>query len=713
MAQDTPPTVEGTDAAVRTGRLDSWKEIAAHLRRDVTTVRRWEKREGLPVHRHLHERRDSVYSYTAEIDEWWEGRRNGLAGNGVLEQVKSGNGAERAASTLAHGVRPPRFVSLPWALAATFFATTVILAGLFIVRDAANPEGAAPELRFAVFPPEGTSFGSVSVSPDGRQLAFTALPLSSTGGRPLLWVRPLDSLSAQALPETENAAFPFWSPNGESLGFFADGRLWTIDLRGGSPRAVADAPRGRGGTWNRQGIIVFAPDREGVLHRVSATGGASAPVSALADEERGHVWPEFLPDGVHFMYLADTHLPSLERHTVFVGSLDEVARQPLMPLVASSVTHANGYLFFSRRRQLMAQPFDPFRFTLGDEGFTLVDRVHEQRGFDHKADFSVSASGVFAYRGMQSPATRLVWRDRANALSPLVSAPAEHYEPVLSPDETRVAIAVFDPTPSSRFGYGVAGVRSDIWIVDRATGSASPFSSTPWAEWAPLWSPDNRTIVFSSYRTGKLELYQKSAVGEGFEELLVPSQGSQPVAQSWSPDGKFLLYSAFNSTTHLDLWLLPMSGDRKPRPLLQTGFSEQQGQISPDGRWLAYSSNQSGHEEVYVRSFPDLAGPWQISTNGGGDPRWRRDGTELYYVAEDRQLMSVEVTLGARFAHGPAVPLFDTGMPPHWYEARNLYDVSRDGRFLFMKPVEDDRSPWTVVVNPAEASWPRWPAAAR
>jgi len=707
VAEDAVGVANQPDGSVAANaRLDSWKEIAAYLKRDVTTVRRWEKREGLPVHRHQHERRDSGYAYIAEVDAWWQDRSNHLAQNGAVDTAPRGmpdhepQGLPPVAES-ARRLQSDRRAALARVLALTFFVTTLALAAFIVFLYLRTTPQNDREFRLSVLPPEETSFGTVSLSPDGRQLAFTAAPRSGSGGTTLLWVRPVDDAAARSLPDTENAAFPFWSPASDALGFFANGKLWTIAIDGGSPRAVCDAPHARGGTWNGDGIIVFAPDREGALFRVAATGGATAPVTTVArPNERGHVWPEFLPDGNHFLYLADSNVP--EHHRVFVGALNGQGRKAVVDLASSNAAYgANGYLFFARERQLLAQPFDAIHLTGTGEAVTVIDRVHQPLGMDHKMDFSVSASGPLVYRTMQSPATRLVWRDRAQRLSALVGTPAEYYEPVLSPDEARVAVGLFDPRPSKRFGYGVVGVRSDIWVVDRATGAASQFTSDPAADWGPVWSPDGRRMVFSSNRRGTLELYQKeTASADAPEELLLPAKGTNPVAQSWSRDGSFLLYSAFDPKTHMDLWLLRMLEARTSVPLLHSEFNEEQGQISPDGRWFSYTSNESGRAEVWVQSFPPANVKWQISSSGGGDARWRPDGKELFYIGDDRRLMAVPVKTSATFEHGPAVPLFDTGVPPHWYEARNLYDVSRDGRLLFMTPVEDDRSsPFTIVLN--------------
>ena len=682
MVGDPRESAEHSEDAAADDRLDSWKEIAAYLKRDVTTVRRWEKREGLPVHRHLHARRDSVYGYRSELDAWWQGRRNHLGENGT--PVSS--------PWVARG-------AWGWVLAGILFVITMtlalVLAGGYSGTSRSNPS----QVQFLLPPPPNMGFGSVSLSPDGRQLAFTAVPNSSVAGKPLLWIRLLDSTVARVLADTENATFPFWSPNGDAVGFFADGKLWIVSATRGVPRVVCDAPNGRGGTWNRDGVILFAADRDDGILRVPAAGGTPIPVTNVSrPAQRGHVWPEFLPDGNHFIYLADSHLP--EQHTLFVGALDNGQSKPLITRASSNAAYANGYLFLSRERDMVAQPFDPTTLAFTGEPVTIANRVQQLQGFDHKTDFSVSTNGVMVYRTMQSPATRLVWRDRAQRSADFVEASAEYFEPALSPDETRVAFALFDPQPSPRFGYGLAAVRSDVWIVDRSTGARSRVTSDPGADWGPVWSPDGRRLVFSSNRSGRLELYHRRADTDPGTESLLPSVGNNPVAQSWSRDGRFLLYAAFDVTTRTDLWVLPMTGDSTPKPLLQTPANEEQAQISPNGRWFAYTSDESGRSEIYVQPFSTSDVKWRISTGGAGDPRWRADGSELFYVADDRRLMAVAVKTDATFEHGTPAPVFDTGLPPHWYAARNLYDVTRDGRFLFMQPVEDDRSsPLTVIIN--------------
>ena len=687
MTEHVPRSSEPAQAPLANDRLDSWKEIGAYLKRDVTTVRRWEKREGLPVHRHLHDRRESVYAYRHEVDRWWDERRNHLADKMPGEIPVEPAVEARAGNRLA------------WALAAVFLGTTLLVTGALVVQYLRDGPAEGAQIRFLELPPAGTIFGTVALSPDGRHVAFTA---ATRDGKPMLWVRALHSGTAVTLPGTEDASFPFWSPDGQSIGFFAPGSLKKTSVAGGTPQIICDAPGGRGGAWNANGTILFSPSRESGLSRVPDSGGSPVPVTTVdRPRERGHLWPHFLPDGNHFLYLADSS--EAEHHNLFVDALGAPNRKRLFPLVSDAMYTPEGYLLFAALDgKLVAQPFDTKRFEPTGEPVSIAAEVLQPWNVDHKTDFSVSTNGILMFRGLRGLDTRLIWRDRAGGQSVLVEPPTHYTEPTLSPDQKRVALAVFDPRPSPQFGIGATKVTSDIWIIDAESGAGSRFTFDPAADFAPVWSPDGTRIVFSSNRSGEVGLYQKQVDGAGGEELLFGTPGRKH-AQAWSPDGRFLVYGTYDPKTRVDLWLLPMttSGDRTPVPLLRTEFSEEQATISPDGRWMAYTSNESGRSEVYVQSFPSPGGKWQISTTGGGDARWRADGRELYYVGEDRRLMAVAVRSGGTFERGVVTPLFDTGMQPHWAAARNHYDVSRDGqRLLFMSPVVDDRSsPFTVIVN--------------
>ena len=420
------------------------------------------------------------------LDRWWDERRIHLA-----EKV-----------TAAPPVPLGRREGVAWALTAVFLVATVGLSIGLMMRYQRERPFAGEQLRFLEFPPVEANFETVALSPDGRRVAFTA---TSRGGKPMLWVRPLQSLTAVTLPGTDNATFPFWSPDGQFIGFFAQGSLKRISASGGTPQIVCDAPDGRGGTWNANGVILFSPSRESGLARVPDTGGSPAPVTAVdRPRERGHVWPQFMPDGNHFIYLADSTQP--EHHNLFAGALDRQDRKRLFSLASDAVYTPDGHLLFAGiDGKLMAQPFDATRLEPVGEPVPIAAEVLQQWDVDHKADFSASSNGILMFRGLRGLDTQLVWRDRSEGRSALVATPYHYSEPTLSPDQKQVALSRFDPRPSTQFGIGVTKVTSDIWVIDATTGVGSRFTFDPAADFAPVWSPDGTRIVFSSNRSGKRE----------------------------------------------------------------------------------------------------------------------------------------------------------------------------------------------------------------
>ena len=498
-------------------------------------------------------------------------------------------------------------------------------------------------LRFSLLPPEkSTMAGTVpalALSPDGRRLAFVA----SSEGRDLLWVRSLDSLSAQALPGTEGATGaspPFWSPDGRFIGFFAGGKLKKIDASGAPPQTLCDAGRGgRGGTWNRDGVIVFAVGGPGPLYRVSAAGGEPIPLTTL-DQSRfeTHRWPSFLPDGRHFLHFVRSSQP--ESGGIYVGSLDSKETNRLLPTILNAAYAPPGFLLFFRNETLMAQRFDADGLQLTGEPFPVAEHVAYELGLGRGA-FSVSENGVLAYRTGSGQIDQPLWFDRGGKQIGSLGEAGLYATLALSPDERRVAVDRIDPQTGT----------NDIWLFDLLRGIPSRFTTDPAGDSNPLWSPDGSRIVFSSNREGIWNLYQKIASGVGNEEVLLKSS-EWKVPVDWSSDGQFILYEKVESKTKRNLWVLPMSGNRQPFPFLQTEFNEQQAQFSPDGKWIAYTSDESGAPEVYVQTFPASGGRWRVSTGGGSQPKWRRDGRELFYIAADRKLMAVDVKLGATFEAG-------------------------------------------------------------
>jgi Tol biopolymer transport system component len=547
-------------------------------------------------------------------------------------------------------------------------------------------------LKVSVLVPEkATMIGAVpgmAVSPDGRRLAFIAF----SEGQSLLWVRSLDSDLAQALPGTEGTqavSSLFWSPDSRFIGFFAEGKLKKIDAAGGPPQTLCDAQNSRGGTWNREGVIVFAPGGASALYRVSAAGGEPSPVTVLDQSqfERAHRWPYFLPDGRHFLYFVSS--TQAETGGIYVGSLDGKETKRLLPSILNAAYSPPGFLLFLRNETLMAQRFDAEGLQLTGEPFPVAERVAYNVGIS-RGGFSVSENGVLAYRRGGGQINQPLWFDRGGKQIGSLGAPGIYFTLWLSPDEKRAAVDRIDPQTGT----------ADIWLFDLSSGIASRFTTDPAGDSNPVWSPDGSRIVFLSSREGIRHLYQKIASGTGNEEVLLKSS-AEKIPDDWSSDGQLIVYETLNLKTRKDLWVLPMSGDRQPFPFLQTEFNEQQAQLSPDGKWIAYTSNESGALEVYVQTFPASGGgKWRVSTAGGCQPRWRRDGRELFYLSADRKLMAMDIKLGATFEAAVPKTLFATRVLS-LTDFRNTYDVTADGkRFLINSTMEEpDSSPISVVVN--------------
>jgi len=580
-----------------------------------------------------------------------------------------------------------------WPLAAAATLAALALAAALWLRGPANERS----LKLFVLPPEKSILSEfVAISPDGRQLAFVAI----TEGRSLLYLRPLDSVGARALPGTEGAFGPFWSPDSRSVGFFAGGKLKRVEVTGGPPQTLCEASQGGGGSWSREGVIVFAPSRQGGLYRVSSAGGQPAVVTRVDETRRvnSHRWPHFLPDGRRFLYYA--RAAERESAGVYVGSLDSPpdSRQARRLIGSDSlaVYTRPGHLLFARDRALMAQAFDAEQARLSGEPFPLAEKLAGSIyvGF---AAISASDTGVLAYRTGAGLRTQLTWFDRSGKPLGTAAPPGEDFHFALSPDERRAAAARRSADQSA----------TDIWLADLSRASFSRFTLEPAIDWAPVWSPDGRRIVFASDREGPYNLYWKDSSGAGNEELLLKT-GEIVYSCDWSRDGRFIAYEARNPKTGADLWVLPLGGDRKPVPFLRTSFWESRAQFSPDGRWIAYMSDESGRNEVYVQSFAGIGGAgvsesggkWPVSTEGGAEPKWRRDGKELFYLAADQKLMAVEVRAAAGFQSGVPRALFETRLAG--VVLGSNYAVAADGkRFLINNPVEaPGQAVVTVVINP-------------
>jgi Tol biopolymer transport system component/predicted Ser/Thr protein kinase len=568
------------------------------------------------------------------------------------------------------GPAPIRRGGLPWATVAATLVAVVLGVVLYFRAGTAI----APETRVDIVTPATNSPASFALSPDGRKIAYVA-----TGdGASRLWVRSLDSTSAQPLPGTEGALNPFWSPDSRSLGFFADTKLKRIDLGGGQPQSVAALANAATvqGAWSEQGVILFNPSAVSALSRVPASAGQVGAVTKLGKGQVGHYSPRFLPGGKQFLFTSTGTDPGL-----WLASLDGSEPRRISAFAAGTESAgeylAPGWLVRVRGNVLVAQRFDASRGQLSGDAVTLAQGV----GIDQNTlagSFSVSHSGTIAWRtGGGGGKRQLIWFNRSGQNVGAWGAPDEAAPrfPELSPDGKRVAVT-----------RGPLGA-TDLWIEEGTRNSRFTFGQgvNVWT----IWSPDGRRVVFTSNRNGPQNLYEKPADGSGREELLLASADTkQP--DSWSPDGRFILYRSAQNNG--DLMVLPLARDQKtpdgkPYAFLSTPFNEQNGVFSPDGKWVAYQSNESGRDEIYARPFLGPGGQWQVSTQGGRMPRWRADGKELYYLAPDQKLMAAGVTVqGASLRPGTPEALFQTHVTVN--PNRQAYDVGRDGRFLIVTELE-------------------------
>ncbi len=581
---------------------------------------------------------------------------------------------------------------LAWIAAAAFAVLAIAFTVGFVMRAPQPP----PVLRATILPPDKTSFVAAVVSPDGTRLAFTA---RGSDGALKLWVRSLDALSAQPLAGTEGAYLPFWSPDGRSLGFFTqDRQLKKLEASGGPPITLCDIPAvARGGTWNLDGVILFATVGRYGIQRVSSAGGAATPATKLGEarKDANHRWPVFLPDGRHFLYnVRATVRNEAMGEDLYVGSLDGKVNKKLLP-VSFSVQYSAGHILFVRESTLMAQPFDSKRLELTGDAFPIAEQILTFAGFGLSA-ISASEDGVLAYRTGAGPiGSKLVWFDRQGKELGVLGDQAIYISPKISSNGQKVAVDISDPKVGP----------PDVWVYDVVRKLRTRLTFDPQVDVAPEWSPDSTRVVFLSTRKGVNDLYMKDASGAGNDELLFES-GENKTPTSWSADGKFILFTSIGSKTRADIWVLPMTGERKPYLFLQTDYAESEAVFSPDGRWVAYRSNESGRDEIYVKPFPGPAGRWQVSTGGGTFPKWRRDGKELFYMGDDDKIMAAEIRMkGAALEVGAVRVLFQTRAARQG--PGGVFDATGDGqRFLVNTlAVEQFASPITLVVN--------WPAGVK
>jgi Tol biopolymer transport system component len=580
-----------------------------------------------------------------------------------------------------------------WVVAALSFVAMLAIVGRYGGREPSNGR----VVRLSVLLPEKTRFPSwdyarddgPAISPNGRSLAFA---VAHATGDAVLWIRSLDDDAARPLASTDGAQFPFWSPDSESLGFFANGKLKRVPASGGTPQVLCDARQGLGGTWNQDGTIVFVPKDYSNLVRVSANGGTPTSATTLdqARHELLHRFPQFLPDGRHFLYLAQTARQA--DSVIYVGALGSVERTMVMRGNTSVAYDPSGRLLFGRDGVLMAQPFDLRTFTLSGGPTTIAERAILVPGTGSTL-FSASATGIVAYRNTEPLQSQLTWVDRRGKPVGSVGPPGAWDGGRVSPDGKKVALQRQETAPQG----------ADLWMLDLARGTTTRFTDDPSWDQSPIWSPDGRRIVFSSDRAGpQTNLYVRASDGATKEERLRESTWGD-VATDWSPDGTSIVYWEGPLGT---LWQLPLSGARKPVPLVQNNFNNSQGVFSPDGRWLAYQSDESGRWEIYNQPLTTPGERVRISTNGGILPRWRRDGKELFYRDPDNRIIAVELRRDdVTLEPGSPSVLFSLDRSVWWY------DVASDGqRFLVPLPVAGPASSMTVVMNWTELLKQRVPA---
>ena len=603
-----------------------------------------------------------------------------------------GESGSQAGAAAAVPLRRKTREKLAWGLAAILGIASLALGAGYLARPSVSAQRA---FRGTLTPPPDSALipfdlMGLALSPDGKTLAFVA---AGSDGRKRIWLRDLTEMIARPLPETDGGSYPFWSPDGQNLGFFSGAKLKTIDLRGGAPRVLAEAPTGRGGTWSREGVILFAPNITSPIHRIPQEGGKPEPVTRYDPEtEVTHRWPVFLPDGRHFLYLSRAR--ATERREVgrlLLASLDAPEASVLIDDSSNALYVDPGYIIYGRSSNLYAWRFDAGSLRLEGQAVPIVKEkmsFWEPKNF---IPFAASDDRTLVYLPESVRSTEMRWYDRQGRQLGTLGPAGFYTTPRISPDGRKIAYMYGDSAQSLQ----------DIWVRDLEFDRAFRLTQQSGFYASPAWAPDSERIAFLCQPKGVQDLCVTSVSGGGEARLLYGSSTWKDTG-SWMPDGKRLLFSTQDPDTDQDIVMLSADG-RELTQILRTPFIEVNAQVSPDGRRLAYVSNQSGRNEVYVRTLEGAAGQWQISSEGGQEPRWRSDGKELFYASADGYVMAVTFQNGTTFRPGAPVRLFPMPEPP---ETQNsiLEDVTPDGQRLLLNVPTTSR---TSIGFHAITSWPR------
>ena len=605
----------------------------------------------------------------------------------AIEEVLSG--AAKEVVQPAGEMLPLWRRALPWAVAVACAASSMIAVGAL---HFSQYTGTVRVMHFAIGPPENGELGtSLALSPDGTRLAFAA----TVNGKRMLWLRPLSSLKAQPISGTDGGEFPFWSPDGKSIGFFSNEKLKHVDLGSGSVETLAAVAMPRGGSWGMNGTIVYSPSVSSPLMKIAASGGPATPVTVFdsARQDESHRWPYFLPDGEHFLFLEER--AGGARSAIEVGSLNSPNVRPLVNLLAdSSMVYAAGYLLYSENGSLDAQPFNPKTLKVTADAKMIEPDVSPvgEVGPTGYAAVSAAENGLLVFRSSISHMSQLTLVDRSGKALTTIGPARGYASPQLSPDGKRIAASIPDPANPGQ---------NSLWIVDVATGSLTRLTYDRHDNVFPIWSPDGRWIYFQSNASGPFNIYRKRADGSGAPESVRQSPNLEGTS-SFTDDGREMLFDDFSPETGTDIWYLPLEPGANANVFLKTPAEEEDAVFSPDGKWVAYESNENGTSdfEVFVAPFPPSASKWQVSTNGGYWPLWSRDGHELFFISGG-DLMAAKVLPAASFSFQAPQALFTIEPPEDDITATEDYSVfPGDQKFLLNRLANAGADlPITAVTN--------------